>query len=110
MNQPKILIKYYSSASLLAHIFIPILCLHVLPRKDALLELEINAILTENFREELAFYLLDELIDGVSKGKISLVCGMSMQIEIHEQSLVLVVVFAELTHCKARRLLLRVGS
>lgn len=110
MDQAKILIEYDSSASLLAHVFIPILCLHVLPRKDALLKLKIYAVLTENLREKLALYLLDELIDGVSKGKISLVGGMSMQIEVHEQSFILVIMFAELTHRKTRRLLLRVRS
>lgn len=30
MNQPEILVKDDSSTSLLAHIFVPILCLHVL--------------------------------------------------------------------------------
>ena len=82
----------------------------MLPRKDALLELEIYAVLAENFREKLALDLLDELIYSVSEGKISLVSWMSVQIEVHEQSFVFAVMFAELTHRKTRRLLLRVRS
>lgn len=80
MNQSKIFIEDDSSTSLLAHIFIPILCLHVFPRKNALLELKIYAILAENFRKELTLDLLDELIDSISEGKVSLVSRMSMQI------------------------------
>lgn len=100
MNQSKIFIEDYSSTSLFAHILVPILRLHVLPRKYALLKLKIYAVLAENLRKELTFDLLDELIDSISEGEVSLVGWMSMQIEVHEQSFVFVVMFAELTHCK----------
>lgn len=100
MDQSKILIEDDSSTSLLAHILVPIFRLHVLPRKNALLKLKIYAVLAENLRKELTLYLLDELIDSISEGEVPLVSRMSMQIKVHEQSFVFVVMLTELTHCK----------
>lgn len=94
MHDAKLLIKHNSSTSLFGLIFVTILCLHVFAGKDALLELEVNAIFTQHLREDLTLHLLYELIDSVSEGKISLEGGMSMQIEVHEKSLVYGKVFA----------------
>ena len=52
--------------------------------EDALFELEIDAILTEHFGEELAFHLLNEFVDGIAEGEISLVCWMCVEVQIHE--------------------------
>lgn len=57
----------------------------MLPREDALFELKIDAILAEHFREELAFHLLDELVDGIAEGEIALVGWMRVEVQIHEE-------------------------
>ena len=80
MNDAKLLVKYYSSASLLGFVLVAILGFHVLAGKDALLELKVYAIFTKHLREDLALYLFDELVDSITKGEITLEGGMSMQI------------------------------
>lgn len=50
----------------------------MLSGENALLELEVDAILTEHFREELTLHLLHELVDGVAKNEVTLVGRVSM--------------------------------
>jgi hypothetical protein len=80
MDESKILIEDNSATAFLAHIFVPILGLHMLSRENTLLELKIDAILTKHFREELAFYLLDEFVDGVAEGEIALIGWMRVEV------------------------------
>jgi hypothetical protein len=80
MNKSEILVKHNSSTSFLANILIPILGLHVLPRKDTLFELKIDTILAQNFREDLTFHLLDEFVNGVAEGEVSFVGWMRVQV------------------------------
>ena len=51
--QTKLLVENNPTTSLFTEILIPILSLHVLPRKDALLELEVDAVGAESFGKEL---------------------------------------------------------
>jgi len=48
--------------------------------KYALLELEINAVLTQHLRKKLALDLLNKLIDSIAKSEIAFESGMSVQI------------------------------
>jgi hypothetical protein len=104
MNEAKIFVKDYSSASFFTYIFVSVLSFHVLARKNALLKFKIDAILTKHFREKLTFNLLYKLIDGITKSEIPLVCRMGMKVEVHEQSFIFIVMFTQLANGKARRL------
>lgn len=94
MHDAELLVEYYSSASLFGLVLIAVFGFHVLARKDALLELKIYAVFTEHLRKDLALDLLNELVDSVSEGEISLESWMGMQIEVHEKSLIDGKVFA----------------
>ena len=65
-------------APLLADVFIPIFCFHVLPWKYALLEFKIYAILTKNFGKQMTLHLFDVVEDGVAKDEVAFVGRMSM--------------------------------
>lgn len=80
MCEAKLLIKYHSAASLFVHVFILILGLHVLPGKYALLELEVDAILAQNFREQMALNLVNVVKNCVAEYEISLVGRVGVQI------------------------------
>lgn len=85
MHNAELLVEHYSSASLFGLVLVTIFGFHVLAGKDTLLELEIYAVFTQHFWEDLTLYLFDKLVDSVSEGKVSLEGGMSMQIEVHEK-------------------------
>lgn len=80
VGEAKLLISYYSATAFLIHVLVAVLCFHVLAGKYALLELEINAVLAENFGEQMALHLFNKVEDGVSKYEITLVSRMCMQI------------------------------
>lgn len=94
MHDAKLLVEHYSSASLFGLVLIAVFGFHVLTGKDALLELEIYAVFTKHLREDLTLNLLNELVDSVSEGEVSLESGVSMQIEVHKKSLIDGKVFA----------------
>lgn len=80
MHDAKLLIEDYSSASLFGLVLIAIFGLHVLAGKDALLELKIYAVFAKHLWKDLAFYLINELVDSISEGEVSLESGMCMQV------------------------------
>lgn len=82
----------------------------MLSREDTLFELKVDAILAENFGEELAFYLLDEFVDGITESEISLIGWMRVEVQIHEEPFLFAVVLAQLADCIAGRLFLRIWS
>lgn len=108
MHDAKFLIKDHSSASFLSLLLVPISRLHVLARKDALLELKVDAVAGQDAGKDLAFHLLHELVNGITECKVALECGVRVQVDVHEQSLILGVVLPELLDCPAGRLALRV--
>jgi hypothetical protein len=108
MDNAKFLIENHSSTTFFADILIFVLSLHVFAREDALLEFKADAVLTKQFGKQLAFNLLNKLINSVTKGEIALVGWMGVKVQIHKQSLLFTVVFAELLYGIAGRLLLRV--
>lgn len=110
MHNPQLPVKNHSSATLLRDIFVPISSFHMLSRKDALLKLEIYAVLAEDLREELALNLFHEFIDGVSEGEVTLVSGVRVQIQIHKQSSFGVIILTQSFDCVTRGLFLLVGS
>lgn len=108
MNDSEFLIEDYSATAFFADVLVLILRLHVLAREDALFELKADAVLTEQFGEQLALNLLNKLINSVAESEVALVGGMGVQVQVHEQSLFLAVVFAQLLDRIAGGLLLRV--
>lgn len=84
MNQSKLFVKNYTPTTLFAEIFISIFCLHMFTRKDTILKIEINTVLTQHFRVNLTLNLLDKLINSVSKDEISFESWVRMQVEVHE--------------------------
>ena len=71
MNYPELFVKYDSSTSFFSLFFISISSLHVFSRKYTLLKLEIDAIIRKCTRKDLTLHLLNELIYGISKGKVA---------------------------------------
>lgn len=108
MHDAKFLIKDHSSASLLSLLLVSVSCLHVLPRKDALFEFKIDAISSQNTRKDLTFHLFHKLVNGIAKCKVALECGVCVQVDVHEQSLILGIMLPKLFDCPAGRLALRV--
>jgi hypothetical protein len=92
MNKAELLVEDYSSAALFADILKPILGLHMLPRKYALLEVKVDAVLAQHLRIYLTLDLLDKLIYGITKYKVTLESRMSVQVQVHKQPLVLSIV------------------
>jgi hypothetical protein len=84
MNYSKLLVKHDSTTPLLCFLLVAISGLHVLSGKDALLKLEVDTVSSKNSREDLAFNLLYELIDGIAECEIALESGMGMKVDIHE--------------------------
>lgn len=84
MNQSKLLVKYHSTTAFFTDFLIAILGFHMFARKDTLFELKTNTILRKQFRKELTFNLLYELVYGVSESKVAFGSRMSVQIQIHK--------------------------
>ena len=78
VSKPKLLIKNNPSASLFIHVLISIFCLHMFSRKYALFELEVYAVLAQNFRKKMALNLLNELKNRVAEDEVPFVCRVSM--------------------------------
>jgi hypothetical protein len=110
VDDAEFLVEDDACTALLADILVPVLGLHVLAGEDALLELEVDAVLGQHLGVQLAFHLLDELVDGVAEDEVAFEGWVCMQVEVHEQPLLFGVVFAELLDGEAGGLLLGVGG
>ena len=111
VHHPELLVEDHSSTPFLADILVSVLGLHVFAGKVALFELKTDTVLTQHLRKELTLDLLDELVDRVAEGKVALEGWVRVQVQVHEQSLILGVVLAEAFDSEAGGLLLgvRVG-
>ena len=101
MDKAELLVEDYPSAPLLADVLKPVFGLHMLPRKYALLEVKVDAVLAQHLRVYLTLYLLHKLIYRIAKYKVALESRMGMQVQVHKQPLVLSVVLTQLFDCKA---------
>ena len=110
MHYAEFLVEDHSGTALLADVLVPVFGLHVLSREDALLELEVDAVLGEHFGVELALHLLDEFVDRVAEDEVPFVGWVRVQIQVHEQPLLFRIEFAQLFDREAGRLLLRVRA
>lgn len=80
MSESQLFIGNYPAAALFIHILIPVFRLHVFPGENALFELEIDAVLTQNLRKQMTFDLFNIIKDGITKDKVAFIGWMSMQI------------------------------
>jgi len=110
VDDSQLFVEDHPCAALFADVFVPVLGLHVLSRKDALFELKVDAVLGEHLRVELTLHLLDELVDGVAEDEVAFEGGVGMQVQVHEQSFVFGVVLAKFFDCETGGLLLGVWS
>lgn len=110
MNYAKLFVKNNSSTSFFSFLFIPISSFHVFSWKNALLKLEIDAIIRKCTREDLAFYLFNKLVYCITKCEVSLQCWVGMKVNIHKKTLFLRIVLPELLDGPAGRLGLWVRS
>ena len=92
VDKTKFLVKHNSAASFLADLFESVLGLHVFSRKYALIEVKVDAVLTQHFWVYLTLYLLDKLVNRISKDEVALEGRMGMKVEVHEQSFIFIVV------------------
>ena len=77
---------YNFSTALLCEILEPILCVHVLFAKIAVLILESRVIDREQLAKDLAFHLLYEICEGVAIDEATLLGIMGMQIKVEGES------------------------
>lgn len=98
MGEPKFLVEYYPPTSLLVKILVLIFCFHVLSGKYALFKFEVYAILAQYFGEYMALHLIDIIENRIAEDKIPLIGRMRMQVQIHKQSLILIIMFPQPHH------------
>ena len=72
----------HSAASFFGPLLVPILGVHLLERKVAVLVLKPTVVQRKQLAEDLAFYLLHEVVDCVAVDECSLLGVVGMQVEV----------------------------
>ena len=72
----------HSPTSLFSPLLVPVLGVHLLEGKVAILVFKTTVVQGEQFAEDLAFYLFHEVVYGVAVDECPLFCVVGMQVEI----------------------------
>ena len=76
----------HSAASFFGPLLVPILGVHLLERKVAVLVLKPTVVQRKQLAEDLAFHLLYEIWEGVAIDEATLLGIMGMQIKVEGES------------------------
>ena len=80
MNNSELFVKNNSSTSFFVEFLESIFGCHVLSGEVALFELEVATVFTQEFRENVALYLHNIVVNSVPKHKISFIGRMCVKI------------------------------
>ena len=75
-----------SPTAFLRHVFIPVFCVHVFLGEVAVLIFEALIVKGDQLTKDLAFNLLDEIIDSITINEAAFLRIMSMKVEVEGES------------------------
>ena len=99
MNDASEFMHDHPTTAFLGEVFEPIPSFHMLHTEVAALVFEVLAVLSKEFAKDLAFDLINEVVDGIAIEETAFFGVVSMQVKVESESTVFLKVLSEAFDC-----------